>query len=123
MSLIFVLDENLRGPLSKVIERRSLRGGTKLDVVHVGDLPELPLGISDWNILSWASENNRILVTEDRATMKNYFEQFRQQGHDSPGVFILKPASSITEVVDFLILAEQASESVEWENACHYIPF
>lgn len=55
--------------------------------------------------------------------MKIYLVQLRQQGYDSPGVFILKPSSSIPEVLDFLILAEQASEPVEWENDCHYIPF
>lgn len=43
MSLSFLLDENLRGPLSKAIERRNLRGGTQIDIVRVGDMPELPL--------------------------------------------------------------------------------
>lgn len=43
-----------------------------LDVLRVGDIPELPLAVDDPDILMWAEREERILVTEDRHTMANH---------------------------------------------------
>jgi hypothetical protein len=51
MALSFVPDEHLRGPLWQAILRHNLDGAEPLDVVRVGDKPELPLHISDPEIL------------------------------------------------------------------------
>ena len=47
MPIQFLIDENLRGVLSKAIERHNLSSGYPLDVVRVGDVHELPLGTKD----------------------------------------------------------------------------
>ena len=47
MPLQFVLDEHLRGPLWDVIKQHSIYGIDPIDVVRVGDLRDLPLGIKD----------------------------------------------------------------------------
>jgi hypothetical protein len=63
MALTFLLDENLRGPLWQAILQNNLRGGAWLDVVRVGDPPDLPLAADDAAILAWAQREGRILVT------------------------------------------------------------
>jgi hypothetical protein len=68
MPLRYLLDENQRGPLWHVIQRHNARGLDPLDVVRVGDVPELPLGVDDPSILRWAEQEQRILVTFDKST-------------------------------------------------------
>jgi hypothetical protein len=52
--LCFLLDEHLRGPLWLAILRHNSQGGLPIDVVRVGDSPDLPLGSTDLDILLWA---------------------------------------------------------------------
>jgi hypothetical protein len=40
----FVLDEHLRGPLWRAGQRHNARAEDPIDVVRVGDPPDLPLG-------------------------------------------------------------------------------
>ena len=41
MPLRYVFDEHHRGPLWKAVQRHNARGGYVLDVVRVGDPPDL----------------------------------------------------------------------------------
>jgi hypothetical protein len=34
----------------------------------------------------------------------------------------IRPASLLPEVLDFLVLADQASEPCEWRDRCRFIP-
>jgi hypothetical protein len=63
MPLAFVLDEHLRGSLWRALQRWNLLGVDVLDVVRVGDPPDLPLGTSDPDLLAWAEREGRILVS------------------------------------------------------------
>ena len=47
MAIRFVLDEHLRGPLWRAVQRHNARAEDPIDVVRVGDLPDLPLGSDD----------------------------------------------------------------------------
>jgi hypothetical protein len=51
MPLRFLVDEHLRGPLGHAVQRDNARGGLPLDLVRVGDAPELALGSDDRTIL------------------------------------------------------------------------
>ena len=73
MSLAFLLDEHLRGPLWRAIEAHNRRTTPPLDAVRVGDPDDLPLGLPDPQIVQWAERENRILVTHDRSTMPEHF--------------------------------------------------
>src|SRR3990172_93648 len=89
MPLGFVLDEHLRGPLWLAILRHNLRGGElALDVVRVGDPPDLPLAAGDASVLLWAEREARILITEDRQTMLGHLRDHLAAGHHSPGILI-----------------------------------
>lgn len=122
MRIRYLLDENLRGLLAKSVERHNISSGFPLDTVLVGERNDLPLGSTDPEILAWASSENRLLVTDDRKSMISHFTAFLSHQHRSPGVLLLRPRATVHDVLDCLVLIAYASEPVEWENGCHYIP-
>lgn len=122
MSIRFLIDENLRGVLSKAIERHNLSSGYPLDVVRVGDVPELPLGTNDPEILSWAAKENRILITDDRKTMRRHLEEFLKTNNYSPGILFLRPHMTISDVLEYLVLISNAGDPKEFVNSFAYIP-
>jgi hypothetical protein len=61
--LRYLLDENLRGRLWQAIGVHNQTGAYPIDVVRVGDPPDLPLGSLDPDILLWAEREGRILVS------------------------------------------------------------
>lgn len=122
MSLRFVLDENLRGPLWRTILRQNRSGGYQLDVVRVGDLPDLPLGSTDDEILQWCEKEARILVSFDKATLAGHLAHHLKAGRHSPGIFMLHRSSRLSQVAAYLALIAQASEPWEWQNRIEFIP-
>lgn len=85
MPLAFLLDEHLRGPLWQGILQHNLRGVDRLDVVRVGDPPDLALGATDRTILVWAEAEARILITQDRHTMASHLSAHLGTGRRAPG--------------------------------------
>lgn len=122
MPLEFVLDEHYRGPLWQAVLRHNLNGAYPLEIVRVGDLPDLLLGTRDPELLVWAEQQARILVTEDRRTMPRHLHNHLLVGHHSPGVFMTRIDSRCRELVEYLILATYASEPGEFADVITYIP-
>lgn len=121
MPLRYVLDEHLRGLLWRAIQRQSMRDGFPIDIVRVGDPPNLPLGTSDSDLLLWAEREDRILVSADKNTMVAHLKQHLARGHHSPGVFMLLPRVELARSLSFLIVAAYASEPEEWQDRIEYI--
>jgi hypothetical protein len=122
MTLAYVLDEHLRGPLWRAIQRYNARNDGGINAVRVGD-PEGPaLASGDPEILLWAEQVGRILITLDERTMSGHLAQHLQDGHHSPGIFMVRPASHIPDVVEFLALAAAASGPQEWSDRIAYVP-
>jgi len=67
MPLQFVFDENLRGVPWHAVQRYNQSSAFPIDVVRVGDPPDLPRGTADPEILRWAERAARIVVTVDVA--------------------------------------------------------
>jgi hypothetical protein len=122
MALAFLLDEHLRGPLWQAILQHNLRGGERLDVVRVGDPPDLPLAVDDPAILLWAERESRILVTEDRHTMAHHLHDHLAAGNHSPGVLMTRTGQPIRTVIECLVLIAQAGEPAEFVDAITYLP-
>ena len=83
MAIRFVLDEHLRGPLWRAVQRHNARAEDPIDVVRVGDPPDLPLGSDDAAVLAWAERERRILVTCDKNTIPTHGN--RAQGGTETG--------------------------------------
>jgi hypothetical protein len=100
MALRYVFDEHLRGPLWRAVQWHNTSGVYRLDVVRIGNPADLPLGIDDPTILVWAES----------------------AGRHSPGVFMIRPLSTLPELVTFLRDAAYASEPAEWRDRIQFIP-
>ena len=123
MPLRFVLDENQRGLLWRAVVRHNQAGVYPLDVVRVGDSPDLPLGSIDADILLWSEREERILVSFDKTTLAGHLANHLQAGHHCPGVFMLRRGSRLSQVVDHLALVAFASDAWEWQDRVEFIPY
>ena len=122
MAIKYALDENLRGPLWRLIARHNQTGDDAIDIVRVGDLDAVPLGTLDPELLCWTEDEARILVSHDKRTMPMHLASHLAAGRHSPGVMILKPAASLREIGEFLVLAAYATDPEEWADAIRYVP-
>lgn len=122
MALSFLLDENLPGRFVNAVQRHNQRGLDVLDVVRVGEPPDLDLGSADPTILLWCEREKRILVSRDKSTMPGHLANHLGRGAHSPGVFLVLSAASVPEVLDYLVLVAYASEAREWQDRIQFIP-
>ena len=122
MPLCFLGDENLPGRFFRAVQRHNARGLPPLDLVRVGEPPDLPLGSVDPTILLWIETNGRILVTLDERSIPLHLINHLQSGRHVPGIFSVDPRATMAEVIEFLVLAAHASEPAEWLDHIRYVP-
>src|SRR3979490_1511427 len=109
MTLRYVLDEHLRGPLWRAIQWHNSQGVYPLDAVRVGDPADLRLGTPHPIILMWAEREQSILVTHDSEGIPAHLAAHLGAGHHSPGIFIIRRHSTLPQIVSFLRDAAYAS--------------
>jgi hypothetical protein len=122
MALPFVLDENLRGRLWRATQRHNALGLYPIDVTRVGDPADLPLGVTDPEILTWAEREGHGLVSNDRSTLPSHFWSHLQAGNHSPGLFLIRPRSTISEIVFHLVLTARAADPDQLRDRIEWIP-
>lgn len=93
-----------------------------MDVIRVGDPPDLLLGATDPEILIWCEREDRILVSFDKTTLAGHLPAHLQAGGHSPGIFLLRRGSRLSLVVDYLALVGHASEAWEWADRIEFVP-
>ena len=121
MALRYLFDEHLRGTLPQVVIRSARRQVFVINVVQVGDVPDVPLGSSDPQLLRWAEINDRILISHDSATLPTHLAEHMASGRHSPGVFIVRSPFNAT-LADWLVLIAFASEPDEWRDCVTFVP-
>jgi hypothetical protein len=67
----------------------------------------------DRQILAWAAESNRIILTHDRATLPNYAYERLASGERTPGVFILHDRLPIGESIQEIVVIIECTEQAE----------
>jgi predicted nuclease of predicted toxin-antitoxin system len=77
--------------------------------------------LSDPEVLAWAAEEQRILVTHDLRTMPRHFADFIQR-RNSPGVLIIPQHVPVRAAIVELLLVCEASEQAEWTNRITLLP-
>ncbi len=80
-------------------------------------------GAEDPAILVWAAENDRILVTHDRATMPAFAYERVAAGQTMPGIFILNDRIAIRQAIEELLMLDACSEQAEWVGLVVYLPW
>lgn len=85
----------------------------------------LQAGLSDApdpELLAWADEAGRIIVTHDRSTMPAHASSRMKQGKRVFGVFVVSRRLQIVDVINDLEIMVTCSGEHEWENVVRYLP-
>ncbi len=91
-----------------------------LDIVRVQDVGLA--GAEDPDILAWAAENNRIVLTHDRATMSDSAYERVASGEGMAGVFILNDRFPVGRAIEEILLMVACSEQAEWNGRAVHVP-
>jgi hypothetical protein len=114
--LRLLTDENF----NQNIVRGLVRSNPDLDIFGVGDAGLR--GAPDEQVLSWAAENNRIVLTHDRATMPHHAFRRAAAGLSMPGVFVISNRLAIGTAIDEILLVNECTEPSEWANLVVHLP-
>jgi len=109
-------DENCNGDAVRGLLLRK----PDLDLIRVQDIGLD--GMEDPDILAWAAENNRILLTHDRATVPDYAYERVAAGKKMPGVFVLNDRHPIGQAIQEVLMISACSEQAEWNGHVVYLP-
>lgn len=106
--------------LDQVILRGLLLRVPKLDVITAF---QAGLGhASDPDLLAWAAEQRRIVVTHDRRTMPSHAATRIASGEKVAGVIIVSRRLPVSHVISDLEIIVSCSDLVEWENVLKHLP-
>lgn len=119
---MFLLDENTHGAIPNAIRQFNRGRTTQVDVLRVGEPGAPPLGTLDDQLLKWAEDNGRILVTEDVTTMPGHLAAHLAASRHSPGVLFVRPGTSIRQLYDELVLIAEVGIPDDFADRCHFIP-
>jgi len=114
--LRLLADENFNGEILRGVLLRQ----PGLDILRVQDAGLA--GANDPDILAWAAENDRIVLTHDRATMTDYAYRRVAAGETMPGVFVLSDRSPVGQAIEDLLLMVACSAQAEWSGLVVYLP-
>jgi hypothetical protein len=112
----FLLDEQLPKWWRRVILQEGLKA------VGIGDPGAPPLQSPDPLILEWCQANDFLLLTNNRSSMPKHLADHVSQGRHVPGILVVDPGMSITEVVEELLLIAGASLPSEYQDQIRFLP-
>jgi hypothetical protein len=113
---LFAADENFNG----TIVRELLRIKPEVSIVRVQDAGLR--GATDADVLAWAADQQRILLTHDVTTLAAAAYQRIIAGLSMPGVFEISSTLAIGTAVEALALVVECSTPAEWNGRVTYLP-
>lgn len=114
--LRFLADENFNNDVVRGLLRRK----PDVDIIRAQDVGLS--GANDSTVLEWASQQGRVLLTQDVSTITRYAYERLQAGEPMPGIFEVSRSVPIgTAIEDILLLAEYSAEG-DWEGQIRYLP-
>jgi uncharacterized protein with PIN domain len=109
-----VADENFKGAIVRGLRRQQ----PSLDVVRIQDVGLD--GSDDPDILEWAAQEQRILLTHDVKTVTKYAYQRLAVGLPMPGVIEAKQDAPIAQVIEDILLLTEFED--ELKSQIRYVP-
>ena len=108
--------EHFKGAITRGLTRRE----PDLDLVRVQDVGLS--GADDPDILAWAAQTGRILLTHDLATIPDFGLERVAAGGLMSGVFVVPRRLAVRQVIeDVLFLASETTQE-EWIGVVFYLP-
>ena len=77
---------------------------------------------SDPELLVWAAEQERIIVTHDRRTMPYHATSRIARAEKIAGIIVVPRQLPISQVINELEIIVSCSEVIEWENIVKHLP-
>lgn len=114
--LRWVADENLTERLVLAWLRRV----GDLDIVRVRDAGRT--GCDDAELLAWAADQGRIVVTHDARTMPAAAYARVGTGQTMPGLFIVPADAAPQAVLEDLVLISEVSVPDDWRDRVVFLP-
>ena len=114
--LRLLADENFNGDIVRGLLLRQ----PDLDIVRVQDVGLA--GADDADVLTWAADNKRIVLTHDRATMADFAYERVVAGEPMAGVFILNDRFPAGQAIEEILLIIACSDPADWDGRVVYIP-
>jgi hypothetical protein len=117
MMLRLLTDQDLDHDILRGLIRRI----PQLDVVTAFEI-----GMSaatDPQLLTWAAQEGRIIITHDRKTMPTHVADLIVKGENIAGIFVVPRRLPLHRVLEDLELMITCSEPAEWVNVIRYLPF
>ncbi len=102
------------------IVRGLLRRFSALDLVRVQDVGLI--GRRDTEVLAWAADENRLVLTHDFATMLDFAYNRVADNLKMPGVIAVPQDLPIGEAIKEISTLIECSLENEWENQVVFIP-
>ncbi len=115
--LRLLIDQDLDHDILRGLIRRI----PQLDAVTAFDI-----GMSeatDPELLTWAAQNGRVMITHDRTTMPTHAADLMGGGENIAGLFIVLRRLPLQQVIEDLELMITCSENEDWVNVIRYLPF
>ena len=106
--------------LDHVILRGLLLRVPNLDVITAHQV-----GLSnatDPELLAWAAQHDRVVVTHDRRTMPYHATSRIARAEKIAGIIIVSRQLPVSRVIDDLEIIVSCSDMVEWENIVKHLP-
>jgi len=106
--------------LDHVILRALLLRVQNLDVLtaHQAGLSNA----SDPDLLAWAAEQERVVITHDRRTMPYHATSRIARAEKIAGIIIVSRQLPVSQVINDLEIIVSCSDMVEWENIVKHLP-
>ena len=115
-SIRYLTDEDFRGAIIRRLRTREPR----IDILTASEARNL--GMHDPEVLAFAAEHGRVLLSHDKNTMIAEFEAFVASGQHSPGLFLVEQQAPIRLIIEDLMLIWQASNPDEWRDQRIFLP-
>ena len=105
-------------------DHRIVRGLlARMPSIDIVTVQEVGLGgRHDREVLAWAAEQRRVLLTHDVTTMTRFAYERIAAGLPMPGVFAVQQTAPIGPVIDDLVLILETSDEDAWEGQVRYLP-
>jgi hypothetical protein len=114
--LRFLSDENFNGDIVRGLFLRQ----PDLDLLRVQDVG---LGeADDPTVLKWSAQNDRIVLTHDRATMPDFAYERLVKQEQMSGLFVINDRMSVRQAIDEILLLVNCSQQSEWKGIVLYLP-
>lgn len=109
-------DENFNNDILRGLLRRR----ADLDIVRIQDTEVA--GMDDPDLLEWAAQTGRILLTHDVTTLTRHAYDRIRADLPMPGIFAVPRTVPIYAVIEDILLLAEYSHVSEWEGQVRYLP-